>query len=120
MIAAAKERGRKVMFMVIYLSPGDYHRFHSPAIFTASYRRHVVGYLEPVDPRYLATHRDVLKSNERVNLLGDWANGFFAISFVGAANVGSIKVHFDEKLTTNKHAPTLPYFSDKNYATLSD
>ena len=84
------------MFMVIYLAPGDYHRYHSPATFTANYRRHIPGYLEPVDPRYLRGHQDVLKSNERVNLLGDWKHGFFALSFVGALNVGSMKLHFDD------------------------
>jgi phosphatidylserine decarboxylase len=86
------------MFFVVYLAPGDYHRYHSPATFTASYRRHIAGYLEPVDPRYLKSHRDVFKSNERVNVLGDWTHGFFAMSFVGATNVGSIKLHFDEQL----------------------
>jgi phosphatidylserine decarboxylase len=59
-ITAAKDRGRKVMFIVIYLAPGDYHRYHSPTSFTANYRRHLPGYLEPVDPRYLKKHRDVL------------------------------------------------------------
>ena len=72
LLQAAVDRGNKVMFMVVYLAPGDYHRYHSPATFTANYRRHIPGYLEPVDPRYLKGHKDVLKSNERVNLLGDW------------------------------------------------
>ena len=49
-------------------------------------------------PSYLQKHRDVLKQNERVNLLGDWAHGFFAISFIGALNVGSIKINFDDLL----------------------
>jgi len=120
MLAAAKERGNKVMYAVVYLSPGDYHRYHSPAIFTANYRRHIAGYLEPVDPRYLKRHTGVLKSNERVNVLGDWAHGFFAISFVGATNVGSIKINFDDTLQTNcsKYSnPKIP--SDRNYTTLS-
>ena len=35
MLQLAKERGNKVMFMIIYLCPGDYHRYHSPATFNA-------------------------------------------------------------------------------------
>ena len=119
-LQAACERGNKVMYMVVYLAPGDYHRFHSPTTFTASYRRHIPGYLEPVDPRYLKGHRDVLKTNERVNLLGDWSCGFFAVSFVGAMNVGSIKLHFDDSLLTNVYNPGGIPFHDKNYATLTE
>ena len=120
LIQGAVERGNKVMYMVVYLAPGDYHRFHSPAAFTANYRRHIAGYLEPVDPRYLKGHRDVLKTNERVNLLGDWKHGLFALSFVGALNVGSIKLHFDEALKTNSNGNVDVPYHDKNYATLSE
>ena len=119
-IQSAKSRGNKVMFAVIYLAPQDYHRYHSPAHFTANYRRHIAGYLEPVMPSYLMKHKDVLKENERVNVLGEWAHGFFTISFVGALNVGSIKLHFDEDLKTNVKVPSVPYFQDKNYQTLNE
>ena len=106
--------------MVVYLAPGDYHRFHSPTTFTANYRRHIPGYLQPVDPRYLKGHKDVLKTNERVNLLGDWEHGFFAMSFVGALNVGSIKLHFDNSLLSNIVNPGKTPFQDKNYGTLTE
>eukprot|EP00347_Sterkiella_histriomuscorum_P005657 403355758 len=117
-IQGADQRGNKIMYLVIYLAPGDYHRYHSPSHFIANYRRHIVGYLEPVMPKYLENHKDVLKENERVNLLGEWTHGLFAISFVGALNVGSIKVNFDEELKTNVKNPQLPYMIDKNYSTL--
>jgi phosphatidylserine decarboxylase len=48
-------------------------------------------------------------------LLGDWAHGFFAISFIGALNVGSIKINFDDLLKTNIKKPVQPYFVDRNY-----
>jgi len=115
---SAKERGNKVMYTVIYLAPQDYHRYHSPAYFMANYRRHIAGYLEPVQPSYLKGHKDVLKNNERVNLLGEWQHGFFAMSFVGALNVGSIQLHFDEALITNVKSPEHPYIQDKNYQLL--
>jgi phosphatidylserine decarboxylase len=107
------------MFMVIYLAPGDYHRYHSPAVFTANYRRHIAGYLEPVRPSYLEKHKDVLKDNERVSVLGEWKHGMFAMSFIGALNVGSIRLLFDDELRTNKKKPQMPYITDRSYTTLS-
>lgn len=70
LLRKVKERGNKLFYMVIYLSPGDYHRFHSPAIHTALYRRHICGYLSPVKPSYVRKHKDVFKNNERVNIFG--------------------------------------------------
>jgi phosphatidylserine decarboxylase len=105
---------------VIYLSPGDYHRYHSPAKFVGNYRRHIIGYLEPVKPSYVQKHKNVLKDNERVTVLGDWSYGFFAMSFVGALNVGSIVLNWDEELNTNQKKPQMPFYLDKNYATLQE
>lgn len=105
MIKGASDRGNKILFTVIYLAPGDYHRYHSPAYFTANYRRHIAGYLEPVRPAYIEKHKDVLKDNERVSLLGEWKHGLFTMSFIGALNVGSIKLNFDDELKTNIRRP---------------
>lgn len=115
-------RNTKMLYAVIYLSPGDYHRFHSPARFNATFRRRIAGYLEPVKPAYLVGHKDVLKDNERVSLLGDWEHGFFAMSMVGALNVGAIEVHKDRALRTNVANPTYfqdRFFCDKNSAVVA-
>ena len=103
--------------MVIYLSPGDYHRFHSPAIHEGHYRRHIAGYLSPVKPSYVNKHRDVFKNNERVNIFGTWkhTSDFFFTSFVGALNVGSILLDFDSDVATNCAMPIDPYYTDKAY-----
>ena len=109
-------KGNSLYWMVIYLSPGDYHRFHSPAIHTADYRRHIVGYLSPVKPSYVEKNRDVFKNNERVNIFGQWReDDFFFTSFVGALNVGSIVLDFDEDVATNQAYPQSPYYEDKIY-----
>lgn len=51
---------------------------------------------------------EVFVLNERVALLGRWRHGFFSMVPVGATNVGSIKINFDEALRTNvkrRHTP---------------
>lgn len=115
MLEKVQQRGNQLMYMVIYLSPADYHRFHSPAIHTADYRRHIVGYLSPVKPSHVNKHKDVFKNNERVNIFGRWAQGFYFESAVGATNVGSIKLDFDTDVLTNKPVPRYPYYEDQTY-----
>ncbi|PLB48878.1 phosphatidylserine decarboxylase proenzyme 1 mitochondrial precursor [Aspergillus steynii IBT 23096] len=88
-------------YVVIYLAPGDYHRFHSPVPWVVESRRHFAGELYSVSP-YLQRHLPGLFTlNERVVLLGRWRWGFFSYTPVGATNVGSIKVNFDSELRTN-------------------
>ena len=115
MLQKVKERGNSLFYMVIYLSPSDYHRFHSPAVHTGDFRRHIVGYLSPVKPSHVNKHKDVFKNNERVNIFGRWDQGFYFESAVGATNVGSIKLDFDSEVLTNKAVPQYPYHEDKNY-----
>eukprot|EP00090_Calanus_glacialis_P021954 TRINITY_DN3385_c0_g1_i3.p1 TRINITY_DN3385_c0_g1~~TRINITY_DN3385_c0_g1_i3.p1 ORF type:complete len:462 (-),score=63.60 TRINITY_DN3385_c0_g1_i3:276-1661(-) len=86
---------------VIYLSPSDYHRFHSPASWTVIKRRHFPGKLYSVAPAVVKRIPGLFHTNERVAFIGRWAHGFFAMVAVGATNVGSIKVHFDQELSTN-------------------
>ena len=116
LLKKVSDAGNKLYYMVIYLAPSDYHRFHSPAICTAEYRRHISGYLDPVKPAYVNKHKDVFKNNERVNLFGHWQQGnFFFQSFVGALNVGSIKLTCDPQLNTNQANPREPYLYDVQY-----
>lgn len=116
LIDSVSAKGNELHYMVIYLSPGDYHRFHSPAIHSGLYRRHIAGYLSPVKPSYVNKHRDVFKNNERVNIFGEWNSGdFFFTSFVGALNVGSIVLDFDADVVTNCSMPRDPYYTDLAY-----
>lgn len=88
-------------YMVVYLAPGDYHRFHSPVSWVAERRRHFAGELFSVSPYLQRTLPGLFTLNERVVLLGRWRWGFFSYTPVGATNVGSIKVNFDAELRTN-------------------
>lgn len=87
---------------IIYLAPGDYHRFHSPANWLVNYRKHFPGRLLSVRPSLMKRMPEVLHINERVCYAGSWEHGFFSMTAVGATNVGSIKVNFDEDLRTNR------------------
>ncbi|CDK24205.1 unnamed protein product [Kuraishia capsulata CBS 1993] len=92
---------KELFFAVIYLAPGDYHRFHSPTNWVCTLRRHFVGELYSVAPYFQRTLSGLFVLNERVALLGYWKHGFFSMTPVGATNVGSIKINFDKDLTTN-------------------
>ncbi|KAK7055200.1 phosphatidylserine decarboxylase proenzyme 1, mitochondrial [Favolaschia claudopus] len=83
--------GNALFFSVIYLAPGDYHRFHSPHRLE----------LFSVSPYVAKRLENLFVLNERVALLGRWKYGFFGMVPVGATNVGSIKVNFDQALRTN-------------------
>ena len=81
---------------VIYLAPGDYHRFHSPTDWNIHFRRHFPGELFSVTPGVAKWLQGLFNLNERVVYYGDWKHGFFSMAAVGATNVGSIKIYMDE------------------------
>jgi phosphatidylserine decarboxylase len=90
-----------LFYCVIYLAPGDYHRFHSPIPWVVESRRHFAGELYSVSPYLQRTLSGLFTLNERVVLLGRWRHGFFSYTPVGATNVGSIVINFDKELRTN-------------------
>ncbi|KAM0790609.1 hypothetical protein ACM66B_004473 [Microbotryomycetes sp. NB124-2] len=115
------KQGNKLFFTVIYLAPGDYHRYHSPTSWVVERRRHFAGELFSVSPWMVSKLADLFVVNERVALLGRWRHGFFSMVPVGATNVGSIRVNFDSSLRTN--SPLRPItpgtFSEATYAKAS-
>lgn len=88
---------------VVYLAPGDYHRFHSPVKWEVKHRRHFPGTLLSVHPGVVNWIAGLFNMNERVVYTGRWKHGFFSMTAVGATTVGSIKVYFDSNLSTNRH-----------------
>ncbi len=97
----AQENRTALHYVVIYLAPGDYHRFHSPTAWVAEKRRHFAGELYSVSPYLQRTLPGLFTLNERVVLIGRWRWGFFSMTPVGATNVGSIVINFDRELRTN-------------------
>lgn len=98
---ASQKTPTALYYCVIYLAPGDYHRFHSPVSWVVESRRHFAGELYSVSPYLQRTMPGLFTLNERVVLLGRWRWGFFSYTPVGATNVGSIKINFDAELRTN-------------------
>jgi phosphatidylserine decarboxylase precursor len=95
---------KHVYQMTIYLSPGDCHRYFSPGEIYVEKRVYIPGFLEPVMPSYITKHPNVFQTNERVTLQCKFAhhpNSLLYISFVGALNVGSISLNFDQLFQTN-------------------
>ncbi|ORY86197.1 phosphatidylserine decarboxylase-domain-containing protein [Protomyces lactucae-debilis] len=93
--------GNSLFFAVVYLAPGDYHRFHSPTNWVVEKRRHFAGELFSVSPYIAKRLANLFVLNERVVLFGRYRHGFFSMTPVGATNVGSIRIAFDKDLKTN-------------------
>lgn len=96
-------RENRLFHCVIYLAPGDYHRFHSAADWTVQYRRHFPGDLLSVSPHVVRRVAGLYNYNERAVYTGTWDHGFFSFTAVGATNVGSIKIYCDKELQTNTY-----------------
>nr|XP_019960619.1 PREDICTED: phosphatidylserine decarboxylase proenzyme, mitochondrial isoform X3 [Paralichthys olivaceus] len=101
--------------VVVYLAPGDYHCFHSPTDWRVELRRHFPGSLMSVNPGVARLVKELFCLNERVALTGQWEHGFFSLTAVGATNVGSIRVYFDEELKTNAPRYSKGSFHDHSY-----
>lgn len=100
---------------ILYLGPGDCHHFHSPTEWNIQARRHFPGELYSVSPWVMKGFKDVLCSNERVALFGNWKYGSFTMTAVGAYNVGSIIIAFDKELQTNKKKAKRGNFEEKMF-----
>ena len=85
-----------LFYCVIYLAPGDYHRFHSPVDWKVQFRRHFAGELLSVNPSVASWIGGLFSLNERAVYVGSWKHGFFSMTAVGATNVGSIRVYGDD------------------------
>jgi phosphatidylserine decarboxylase len=112
---------------VIYLAPGDYHRIHSSADWTITRRKHFPGALLPVNPVFVKYIKGLFALNERVVVEGTWRarveteqdykdtgdQYFFSLTAVGAYNVGSIELNFDQQVTTNERPYRIRYYVPK-------
>lgn len=78
-------------YWVLYLSPTDYHRIHSPCSGAIVESEHMPGRVYPVNEFGLTSMRRVLSRNERLVTYVRHDGGEIAIVKVGALNVSSIR-----------------------------
>ncbi|MFD0694241.1 archaetidylserine decarboxylase [Paenibacillus sp. GCM10027628] len=78
-------------YFVLYLSPTDYHRIHSPITGDILEKEHVPGKVYPVNEFGLRHMRRVLSRNERLITFMQHGTGEVAVVKVGALNVSSIQ-----------------------------
>ena len=102
-------------FMNFYLSPKDYHRYHSAYNMKVTKLIHIPGKLYPVNFRYLNKQQNLFIENERVILeclTND--NRLFYMVFVGALNVGKMVFTFEPKVETNSDTSTIQVYKYEN------
>ncbi|MEF2243435.1 MULTISPECIES: archaetidylserine decarboxylase [unclassified Paenibacillus] len=78
-------------YFVLYLSPTDYHRIHSPVDGLIERRKHLAGKVYPVNDFGLTHMKRVLSRNERLITYMKHDTGEIAVVKVGAMNVSSIQ-----------------------------
>ncbi|GAA0376332.1 archaetidylserine decarboxylase [Bacillus horti] len=79
-------------FIVLYLSPTDYHRIHSPITGTIKEHVHLEGRVYPVNDFSLKNMKQVLSRNERLITYIKNEHTELALIKVGALNVASIQL----------------------------
>lgn len=88
-------------YVVIYLSPRDYHRVHFPAAGKVVSWTHVPGKLFPVGPRSVRRECGLFARNERFITVVDSPCGWYAVVMVAAVGVGHITAAYDDDVATH-------------------
>jgi len=90
--------------ITLYLSPGDCHRYFSATQMNVLNRIYIPGFLMPVKPSFVNKHTNTYKVNERVTIKGEIvkSDNIVYTTYVGALNVGSINLNFDDFLSTSQ------------------
>lgn len=87
-------------YMVIYLSPQDYHRIHSPVDGRIMAYAYDPGTLFPVNARAVSGVHSLFARNERLTTFIETRQGLIGLVKVGATNVGKISLSYD-RIKTN-------------------
>jgi len=89
-------------FVNLYLSPKDYHRYHTPNRLKIKSLTHIPGKLYPVNFPLLRNMPNLFIENERVIIeCEDEVGRTFVMALIGALNVGKMILTFEEAIHTN-------------------
>ena len=88
-------------YVVIYLSPRDYHRVHFPAGGKVIAWSHIPGKLFPVGSRSVKREPGLFARNERFVTVVDSPFGRYAVVMVAAVGVGHITASYDPEVATH-------------------
>ncbi|GAB4293061.1 MAG: hypothetical protein Kow0090_07230 [Myxococcota bacterium] len=97
-------------YIVLYLSPRDYHRTHSPLDAEIYAMRYIPGRLFAVNKFGVNNIQSLFTINERLATYLDTKAGRVAYIMVGAMNVGKIKVVFSDFATNKRNIK--PFFRE--------
>jgi phosphatidylserine decarboxylase len=90
------------IFITLYLSPGDYHRIHSPVDGMILGGLHIPGKLFPVAELMVKGIRGIFSKNERIITFIQTKKGVCAVCKIGAMNVGRISVTYADMISNQK------------------
>ena len=99
-------------YMIIYLSPQDYHRVHSHADGMISLIRYLPGCLWPVFPAATRKIASLFDKNERLLFSYETKYGRQLLSMIGAFGVGRMNSVFSD-ITTNTDTPAQDMISNQ-------
>jgi len=86
-------------FITLYLSPGDYHRIHSPVAGEITGFYNIPGKLYSVQESVVKSMKGLFVVNERLVTYIDTGKGKVAVCKIGALNVGKISIPYDKAVT---------------------
>ena len=92
-------RFRNGFFITLYLSPGDYHRIHSPVDGNVDGFFHIPGKLYTVQEFMVAGLPGLFSINERLISYISTPAGSVAVCKIGAMNVGRISLAYNDVIT---------------------
>lgn len=89
-------------YVVIYLSPRDYHRVHFPMTGKVVSWTHIPGKLFPVGSKSVRREPGLFARNERFVTVVDSDAGRYAVVMVAAVGVGHITAAYDTEVATHE------------------